>query len=820
MNDLTELAMLGANGAFVGDGQPQAPVPDEIIRYSFSITGRSWSVAASSFDAFQRGVADQTGVRKEHQILLMGPPFVRMDPKKPLSAVRGKSVFLYDMGKLSAPLALEPLPEDEDEEPSTPTPITVPTSPPPLSAPKSGGNPLLGAVLEYSHVMNFHAVQGAAYVEGMRAQAALVDFAVGELDTQAACLQAAHSNLEDHLRACSSSFQSFLKTASNSRRQCQLVLDSCGDDLAKLGSVALHPVLASHSRATLLDCVPQRELADWATKCQAFQAAIGDRLQATQQSFDALQASLGPELAAAVPSSTAEALTTAHGLLTRAGSLLQRAVARAELLALDASTCAQQVQDISVPTATFQSTSILEACRQFDLTLSRHRDVELPAAKADADAMEGVVRDVVVAKRAHTRVVVGRLRTVSSLQSTIRDFNTRVSALRSQLAAHAAAVEELSHVRNMPLAYEAALSEVARRRTFGRQYVAKVEEVAESLARMRGNEVRYRERFLRRHGSNLPKDLFPGLNERPPHAEILTQALDVALPAIDLPVAPKRAPLREEDDTVDALASPEGETADTGANSDEFSRERMLAMEHENATLRAELASMASLRFAVSQHITPVPAVALLAAPGGVALAGAGAGNEAPPPCGGDGDGPEALQTAIADAIARLNRLSLAASESAQAGAASGSLSPTLGTLQHCVHRVSGEFTSLLSTVSRLESEVAGLQSLRDRISFREFSAGDVALFFPMMPSPTAPAPQRRLYVAFNERAPHHFLSEESTSAFRASGGVYPSFIIGRIVEVATEVATQASNPYQLALGTTFHVLTVSAVEWGSPLPK
>lgn len=36
----------------------------------------------------------------------------------------------------------------------------------------------------------------------------------------------------------------------------------------------------------------------------------------------------------------------------------------------------------------------------------------------------------------HTRVVMERLRTVSSLQSTIRDFNTRVSALRSQLLAH------------------------------------------------------------------------------------------------------------------------------------------------------------------------------------------------------------------------------------------------------------------------------------------------------------------------------------------------------------------------------------------------
>ena len=68
-----------------------------------------------------------------------------------------------------------------------------------------------------------------------------------------------------------------------------------------------------------------------------------------------------------------------------------------------------------------------------------------------------------------------------------------------------AAVEELAHVRNMPQAYEAALAEVVRRRSFGRVYVSKVEAVAESLARLRASEVRHRERFLRRHGANLPK---------------------------------------------------------------------------------------------------------------------------------------------------------------------------------------------------------------------------------------------------------------------------------------------------------------------------
>jgi hypothetical protein len=45
----------------------------------------------------------------------------------------------------------------------------------------------------------------------------------------------------------------------------------------------------------------------------------------------------------------------------------------------------------------------------------------------------------------------------------------------------ASAVEELSHVHNMPLAYDAALAEVTRRRTFGRQYVAKVRGVSQAL---------------------------------------------------------------------------------------------------------------------------------------------------------------------------------------------------------------------------------------------------------------------------------------------------------------------------------------------------
>ncbi len=90
-------------------------------------------------------------------------------------------------------------------------------------------------------------------------------------------------------------------------------------------------------------------------------------------------------------------------------------------------------------------------------------------------------------------------------------------------------------------------------------------------------------------------------------------------------------------------------------------------------------------------------------------------------------------------------------------------------------------------------------------------------MFFPMITNAggAGTGAPKRLYVAFNERAPHRYLSDESTAAFRVAG-VYPSFVIGRIVEVAAMTASDTHNPYLLELGTTYFVLTVSAVEWGA----
>jgi hypothetical protein len=237
----------------------------------------------------------------------------------------------------------------------------------------------------------------------------------------------------------------------------------------------------------------------------------------------------------------------------------------------------------------------------------------------------------------------------------------------------------------------------------------------------------------------------------------------------------------------------------------------MLALEHENATLRAELASLASVRYSLSSHLpllagnlgcddhvgTPVPAAADAAGAGAGSCAAAG-----PAASVGTAD---VLLEAVSDAVRRLLHLgqstsaplppwdgsgspSVAGIESPQGGA-----SVVAARLADAVQRVVQEHVTLASSADRLSAEVAALQGLRDRISFREFGPGDVALFFPMAPDKSLPAsaPQRRLYVAFNERAPNNFLSEESTAAFRAPGGVYPAFVVGRIVAVETYEASE-----------------------------
>ena len=58
------------------------------------------------------------------------------------------------------------------------------------------GNPILRAILEYNHLMMFHALQAGAYLQASAKLSSVITTVTSEVDVQLMCIQAAQSNLE------------------------------------------------------------------------------------------------------------------------------------------------------------------------------------------------------------------------------------------------------------------------------------------------------------------------------------------------------------------------------------------------------------------------------------------------------------------------------------------------------------------------------------------------------------------------------------------------------------------------------------------------
>lgn len=102
------------------------------------------------------------------------------------------------------------------------------------------------------------------------------------------------------------------------------------------------------------------------------------------------------------------------------------------------------------------------------------------------------------------------------------------------------------------------------------------------------------------------------------------------------------------------------------------------------------------------------------------------------------------------------------------------------------------------------------------------FDVNDIALFFP-----TTPNKESTKYTAFHIGCPNHFLSEESVTPFLGPDNRYfkfifshrnivvhssPDFIVGKILFVDREVASQGNNPYHLKVGTPFYMILVTRI--------
>jgi len=94
-------------------------------------------------------------------------------------------------------------------------------------------------------------------------------------------------------------------------------------------------------------------------------------------------------------------------------------------------------------------------------------------------------------------------------------------------------------------------------------------------------------------------------------------------------------------------------------------------------------------------------------------------------------------------------------------------------------------------------------RQIASRLAFRSFAVHDVAMFCPIATPSGGTA-----YIAFNERCPRHYLSQDTVASFRYRGR-YPDYVLGRILMIEPHKASAEFNPYHLRIGTQFFILTV-----------
>ncbi|OQR97231.1 protein kinase [Achlya hypogyna] len=87
-------------------------------------------------------------------------------------------------------------------------------------------------------------------------------------------------------------------------------------------------------------------------------------------------------------------------------------------------------------------------------------------------------------------------------------------------------------------------------------------------------------------------------------------------------------------------------------------------------------------------------------------------------------------------------------------------------------------------------------------ICYKSFPLGGVALF---VPTPLGD------YIAFHEGCPHYYLSQESIEAAKHDDKK-PNFVLGCLVYIEDAEATEERNPYQVRVGTTYHVCMVTTL--------
>ncbi|EGZ15965.1 hypothetical protein PHYSODRAFT_561675 [Phytophthora sojae] len=864
---------------------------DVVVRVGDASTGAVHAVALVSanvvVEELREELARLSGVPVGEQILLCGPPFARLDPRRAVEyyglPAEDKEVFLYDRRLLSQEAATPP-----PAMALTPVHAKLPSQPVASSEGSKmlseSSHPMMRALVEYEGYFQLQVSQSEALESGTCANITASERGAQELQVQERAIAAAVANLDLFKTSMMKHFAPFWADFQATTDKHERLLSQFDSYIEALGTVELHPALATEERKTLYDCIPVEKEREWAAQCEQSHTHVRSQVLKLQQVHDDICKEVTEMMNA--HAEACREYEEASAELEQMKALGSKQMSITSNLRDNLQYVLSSIEETSTIASGSNpmqaSTNALDVCRRIDALYQGQQNMVPDAQKLVEDIIAHVHN--IAAKKATTFARVhSTLRQISISQSKIRDFENSLAVFREALAAQKKHFHELEHLDKLPESYAACLKEISRRLKYGRMFSDRIQSMAEELAQLREDEVQHREEFLRSYGQHLPRDFVTGLAEKPSHCEFRMRPFDQSLPLIEDDEDDKDFDPFEEKDhpPSDEFVDCEDHGSSSGSITNaELLQERCNELEARVAELTSELeqskknlyyngsGSDSTSRSDMSKNSAregesscEFPLVLALAATAG----GMTSSSEADRSnildrelatvrrnigSGADNKDATIAKLEIQERSKREKQLKENQSKLQQTvkGLSSSvrsqrtSLAKLLKLLQLPLEPqtvededvdafVNANFDAVETRVKELlasaESE-AMLQSELDqrrsefrlmeseqdlndsfKISFRSFSVNDLALFLPTS-APGSDA--QRVYLAFHLGCPHRFLSEESISSFSNDGQRYPDYVVGRIVLIDEQTATEGNNPYALHLGTTFYVLTVTSL--------
>ncbi|KAL3671674.1 hypothetical protein V7S43_003585 [Phytophthora oleae] len=515
---------------------------DIVVRVGDASTGVIHAVALASANVVVEELREElerlSGVPTNDQILLCGPPFARLDPRRAIEyyglPADDKEVFLYDRRLLSQEMATLP----PTATPIAPVHVRLPSEPVASSEGSrmlsESSHPMMRALVEYEGHFQLQVSQSEALETGTRANITTSERGAQELQVQERAIAAAIANLDLFKTSMMKHFAPFWTDFQTTSEKHERLLSQFESYLEVLTTVELHPALATAERKTLYDCIPVEKEREWAAQCEQSHNHVRAQVLKLQQVHDEICKEVEDMMTEHADAYREYHEASAELEQMKALGNKQMSITRTvrENLQYVLSSIEETSSIASGSNPMQASTNALDVCRRID-ELYQGQQNTIPDAQKLVEDIVAHVHKIAAKKTATFERVHLTLRQISVLQSKIRDFENSLSVFREALAAQKKHFYELEHLDKLPESYAACLKEISRRLKYGRVFSDRIQSMAEELAQLREDEVQNREGFLRSFGQHLPRDFVSGLAEKPSHCEFRMRPFDQSLPLIE-----------------------------------------------------------------------------------------------------------------------------------------------------------------------------------------------------------------------------------------------------------------------------------------------